>query len=127
MKAQGTERAGAPTTFAREVRVRRGLNISDMKSSLVPRPGLSVRGGATSAAVGKDEEVNGFHQFQEVLPHHLSEPLSLVVGLGGDEAAEEQGYPHVVVVLMELRAADCARDGRLLLPGRLWGWRWRVR
>ena len=53
LKAQGTERAGAPTTFAREVRVRRGLNISDMNSSLVPRPGLSVRGGATSAAVGK--------------------------------------------------------------------------
>ena len=54
MKPQGTERAGAPTTFAREVRVRRGLNISDLKSSFVPRPGLSVRGGATSAAVGKN-------------------------------------------------------------------------
>ena len=73
---------------------------------LCAEAGLVREGRGNVGGGGEDEEVNGGHQFQEVLPHHLSEPQSLVVGLGGDEAAEEQGYPHVVVVLMELRATD---------------------
>ena len=92
--------------MAREVRVRRGLNISDLKSYFVPRPGLSVRGGATSAAVGKMRRSTVVINSRKSCRIISRSRLGLVVGLGGDEAAEEQGYPHVVVVLMDLRATD---------------------
>ena len=51
LKPQGTDSSGAPARFARFVNVRCCEIMARLNSSLLPNPGLSTIGGATSAEV----------------------------------------------------------------------------